>query len=377
MKLILHIALTHVRFRLRQTIVGMLGIATGVGFSIMMASLMEGSQRDFVATLVDTLAHVSIKDEQRSAPPQPAEKTFDAAQINGLRPDETRPGLKNPLALIAALESWVPGAVAPSVTTRAIIRYAGRDLAAGVLGIDPRREPSVSSLPKNMKSGTLPALNTVPNGIIIGDGMVTKLGLKMGATVSLVPVSGTPIDARVAGIFRTGVKQVDETQIYTLTRTAQILAGQTGLINEIRVRLNDAMESRDIAALIEAQVGYKALSWQEANEDLMSAFLIRNLIMFTVVGAILLVASFGTYNIVSTITHEKTRDIAILKSLGLPRATVRRIFVLEALMIGLAGAALGFIMGYLMTWGLSLVPIRTPFADATSLPVIYEPLHYA
>ncbi len=91
----------------------------------------------------------------------------------------------------------------------------------------------------------------------------------------------------------------------------------------------------------------------------------------------MLVASFGTYNIVSTITHEKTRDIAIMKSLGLPRATVRRIFVLEALIIGLAGAAIGFAMGYLMTWGLSLVPIRTPFADATALPVIYEPLHYA
>ncbi len=112
----------------------------------------------------------------------------------------------------------------------------------------------------------------MPNGIIIGDGMVTKLGLKMGATVSLVPVSGTPIDARIAGIFHTGVRQVDETQIYMLTRTAQILAGQIGLINEIRIRLDDAMEARDIAALVESQVRYKALSWQEANEDLMSAF---------------------------------------------------------------------------------------------------------
>ncbi len=112
-ELIVYIALTHIRFRLRQTLVGMLGIATGVGFSIMMASLMEGSQRDFVATLVDTLAHISVRDEQRNATTQPAENAFDAAQIDGLRPDENRPGLKNPLALIAALESWVPGAVAP------------------------------------------------------------------------------------------------------------------------------------------------------------------------------------------------------------------------------------------------------------------------
>ncbi len=65
------------------------------------------------------------------------------------------------------------------------------------------------------------------------------------------------------------------------------------------------------------------MSWQEAHEDLLSAFIVRNIIMYTVVGAILLVASFGTYNIISTITHEKTRDIAIMKSLGLREATVR------------------------------------------------------
>jgi len=376
MNLVIHIAWTHVRHRLRQTLVGTLGIATGVGFSIMMASLMVGSQRDFITTLVDTLPHVSVKDEQRHVPRQPAEDAYAAAAISGLRPEELRPGLKNPLALIAALEAWVPGAVAPSVTTRAIVRYAGRDMSATILGIDPKREPKVSSLPKNMRIGSLELLNSIPNGIIVGDGLLAKLGLKPGTTVALIPVSGTPLDARIAGVFHSGVKAVDEGQIYTLTRTAQILAGQTGLINEIRVHLDDAMESRTIAQLIEAQVGYKSLSWQEANEDLMSAFMVRNVIMFTVVGAILLVASFGTYNIVSTITHEKTRDIAIMKALGLPRKTVRRIFVLEALMIGLFGAVLGSIFGYFMTWGLSLVEIRTPFADATSLPVIYSGWHY-
>ncbi|HRK24857.1 MAG TPA: ABC transporter permease [Beijerinckiaceae bacterium] len=376
MNLVVHIAWTHIRHRLRQTLVGTLGIATGVGFSIMMASLMVGSQRDFIATLVDTLPHVSIRDEQRHAQRQPAENAYDVAAVSGVRPDENRPGLKNPLALVNALEGWVPGAVATSVTTRAIVRYAGRDLAATVLGIDPRREPRVSSLPKQMRQGTLAALNAVPNGIIIGDGLMNKLGARQGATLALVPATGVPVDARIAGVFHSGVRAVDEGQIYTLTRTAQILAGQTGLINEIRIRLDDAMQSRDVAALVEAQVGYKALSWQEANEDLMSAFMVRNIIMFTVVGAILLVASFGTYNIVSTITHEKTRDIAIMKALGLPRATVRRIFVLEALLIGVFGAVLGCVLGNLMTQALGQVEIKVPFGDATTLPVIYDGMHY-
>ncbi len=90
----------------------------------------------------------------------------------------------------------------------------------------------------------------------------------------------------------------------------------------------------EIAARIENETSYKSVSWQESNEDLISTFLIRNLIMYTVVGAILLVASFGTYNIISTITHEKARDIAIMKSLGLSEFTVRSIFIVEALIIG-------------------------------------------
>ena len=105
------------------------------------------------------------------------------------------------------------------------------------------------------------------------------------------------------------------------------------------------MAAQDVAQRIERETGYKSVSWQEAHEDLLSAFVVRNIIMYTVVGAILLVASFGTYNIISTITHEKTRDIAILKSLGLREATVRRIFVLEALMIGLIGALAGWALG--------------------------------
>src|SRR5690606_31267740 len=150
---------------------------------------------------------------------------------------------------------------------------------------------------------------------------------------------------------------------------------QTGLINELRVSVHDPMAARAIASRIENEIGYKAVSWQEAHEDLLSGFVIRNIIMYTVVGAILLVASFGTYNIISTITHEKARDIAIMKSLGLSERTVRTIFVIEALIIGLAGALAGFVLGFLLCQALGSIEIKSPFMDANRLPLVYEPLH--
>lgn len=376
MSLILDIAWTHVRSRVRQTGFAVAGVATGVGFSIMMASLMQGSQDDFTQRMVNALPHITVSDERRNPPPQPAEQMFASAEIHGLTPEARRRGIKNPLATMAAMEAWIPGGVGPSVKVQAIIRYANHDVATSVIGIDPRREERVSDLPKQMRGATLNALYRTTNAIVIGDGLSEKIGARIGANITIQTSEGARISAQVVGLFHSGIRQVDDGTAYVLVKTGQILAQQTGLINELRLRLRDPMTAREIAARIENDTSYKSVSWQEAHEDLLSTFIIRNIIMFAVVGAILLVASFGTYNIVSTITHEKARDIAIMKSLGLNEFTVRSIFVIEALMIGLVGALAGFLLGYLLCLGLGTIRIKSPFIDSDRLPLIYTYVHY-
>jgi lipoprotein-releasing system permease protein len=376
MNLVFDIAFTHVRARVRQTGFAVAGVATGVGFSIMMASLMQGSQDDFTQRLVNTLPHITVSDERRNPPPQPAERLYQAAEIHGLTPEARRPGIKNPLATMAALDAWLPGGIAPSVKVQAIIRYANHDVSTTVTGIDPRRESKVSELPKQMRGATLTALYRATNAIIIGDRLSEKIGARIGANITLQTSQGARVSAQVVGFFHTGVRQQDEGTAYVLTKTGQILSRQTGLINELHIRLNDPLASREIAARVENDTGYKSVSWQEAYEDLLSTFIIRNIIMYAVVGAILLVASFGTYNIISTITHEKARDIAIMKSLGLSEYTVRMIFVVEALIIGLTGALAGFALGYLLCRGLGAIRITNPFIDSDHLPLAYTYLHY-
>jgi len=376
MNLVFDIAFTHVRARVRQTGFAVAGVATGVGFSIMMASLMQGSQDDFTQRLVNTLPHITVSDERRSPPPQPAERLYQAAEIHGLTPEARRPGIKNPLATMDALDAWLPGGIAPSVKVQAIIRYANHDVSTTVTGIDPRRESKVSELPKQMRGATLTALYRATNAIIIGDRLSEKIGARIGANITLQTSQGARVSAQVVGFFHTGVRQQDEGTAYVLTKTGQILSRQTGLINELHIRLNDPLASREIAARVENDTGYKSVSWQEAYEDLLSTFIIRNIIMYAVVGAILLVASFGTYNIISTITHEKARDIAIMKSLGLSEYTVRIIFVVEALIIGLTGALAGFALGYLLCRGLGAIRITNPFIDSDHLPLAYTYLHY-
>src|SRR5690606_29831793 len=155
-------------------------------------------------------------------------------------------------------------------------------------------------------------------------------------------------------LFHTGTTARDEGEGYVLLKNAQILSERPNAINDIRLKLDDPGAAPGVARRAEAQTGYKAVPWQEANESLLEALVIRNVIMYTVVGAIMLVAGFGIFNIISTITHEKARDIAILKSLGFTQQDMRRLFLVEGLALGLGGSALGWAIGFSLCYAMSL-----------------------
>jgi lipoprotein-releasing system permease protein len=375
--LILDIAWTHVTARVRQTLVGMAGVAMGVGFTIMMAGLMQGSQIDFLRQLVDTMPHVTVQDERRTAPPQPADREYGAVQMSGVANVGSRPGIKYPETAMASLRSWLPGDVAPQVKTTAIIDHGGGRIGVTLVGIDPRQEIRVSKLVTQMREGQIADLNRAPNAIIIGQALAEKLAVKTGNTVGLIGGQGTEISATVAGTFRSGLKRVDEGQIYALLSTAQLMMGQSGIINELRLRLDDPLMAEKVARQVEAQTGYKSVSWQEANSDLLSSFAVRDFIVLTVMGAMLLTSSFATYNIISTITHEKRQDIAIMKSLGMREASVRRIFIIEAAIIGVVGILAGWLIGYLLCFGWSKITIYNTLTGTTvPLSIYYSPMHY-
>jgi lipoprotein-releasing system permease protein len=375
-QLVFNIAWTHVTTRVRQTLVGMAGVAMGVGFTIMMAGLMEGSQIDFLRQLVDTMPHVTVQDERRSAPLQPADREYGAVQMSSVANVNNRPGLRYPDSMMASLRAWLPGDVAPSVRTTAIIDHGGR-VGITLIGIDPRQEPKVSKLPAQMREGQISDLLRAPNAIIIGQALAEKLAVKTGDTVNLIGGKGTQVSSSIVGIFRSGLKRVDEGQIYALLGTAQVMMGQSGIVNELRLRLNDPIIADAIAKRVEGQTGYKSVSWQESNSDLLSSFAVRDFIVLTVMGAMLLTSSFATYNIISTITNEKRQDIAIMKSLGMRETSVRSIFIIEAGLIGLVGMIAGWAIGYALCYSWSQITIYNTLTG-TNVPIsiYYTPTHY-
>jgi lipoprotein-releasing system permease protein len=378
MNLVPEIAWTHVSSRVRQTTVAVLGVTCGVVLTLLLTALIEGMQRNLITSLVDAMAHITVSDERRSAQYQPAEDSYGAAQVTNLTGEtEKRRGIRNPTDVIAALRAWLPGAIAPSVKTTGVISYGNQRLGVTLAGIDPRQEEAVSKLATYMRDGQLNDLYRGSNAVLIGDGLAKKIGARVGTSITLSAGEELALPASVVGIFHSGLQSADEGQVYSLMRTVQVLAGRPGMINELRMHLNDPQAAREIARRIEAQTGYRAVSWQEANADLLSTFTVQRTIGYMVIAAMLLASTLGIYSIISTITNEKRSDIAIMKSFGMREGVVRSIFILEAMIIGAAGIPMGWLFGWLLCQGVAKITVTNVVTgQSQGMPVHYTAMQY-
>jgi lipoprotein-releasing system permease protein len=378
-RLLMGIALTHIRGRTRQTALSVLGVTTGVGFAVAMAALMEGSQSDFISRIIDATPHVVVKDEFREPPLQPVQRQFAGATVGlrGVKPKDELRGIRNPGPKLAALDALPGIAAAPILRGQVVLRYGGKEVAASLIGIEPKRERKVSQVETDMVFGSFDGLFATANGIILGHGLARKLAAEIGSTLSVTSPNGVLLKMKVVGLVDSGIVSLDEATSYALLKKVQVLLERPNIVNEIRVRLDDVTSAREVAARIEARIGYRSESWQEANQGVLEVFAIRNVIIYTVVSGILIVAAFGIFNIVSTITFEKAHDIAILKSLGFREGDIRAVFLFEGLLMGGVGTAAGWALGYGLCRLLGSIQIQVrAFSGATSLPVIYEPAHY-
>ena len=190
----LDIALQHLLHRRRQTLVSLLGVALGVAFFIAIASMMQGFQRDFVARIIDIQPHVIVKDDFREPPRQPVEQMYGdgAIDLRGLKPREETRGIRGALSMLAVLEEEAGVHVAPTLSGNILLRFGGKDVSANVTGIIPDQQRKVTHLEKDLIEGTsLDALYTTANGIIIGDGVAKRGGIRMDDLISVVSPVGS------------------------------------------------------------------------------------------------------------------------------------------------------------------------------------------
>ncbi|MEV5022337.1 ABC transporter permease [Sphingobium sp. LMA1-1-1.1] len=348
LRLLASVAARHLVGRRRQTVVAVSGVAVGVGFFLAVSAMMIGSQNDFIKTLIDAAPHIIISDELRSPPPQPGISHYKGAAVD-LRHYKVRNevrGLKGWPEILRAVDA-VPGAIgSPSLSGAITLRSGGREEALTIVGVDPAIEEKVSMIQDQLRIGRLRDLESTQGGIIIGEEMARRLGLGVGDVVGATSASGKSRSLRIVGLFKRGQTQISSGLGYVLLREAQSLLGRPFIINRIGVRLADPYEAEPISRRLEARYAYKAESWQERSADFLSLLVTRNVIMYSVVSAILLVASFGIYTVVSNSVSDKRRDIAIMRSMGFSERDLQLIFVFEGLALALIGIVAGWLLGY-------------------------------
>jgi lipoprotein-releasing system permease protein len=372
MSLAASIAISHLLSRRRQTIVSVLGITLGVSFFLAISAMMRGSENDFMQRLVDNSPHVTVYDEYRNPRQQPVQIAFPTAiaDIHGMKPRTELRGIrqyKEKLALIARRTDLQIAAV---LQGQVIASFAGMTRGVSITGVKPEQMKNVSRIEDYFVTGSLDSLSANPSGIIIGVGLADKFQLKMGDKLSITSPSGTIHLMKIIGLFNTGTTNYDESQTFALLNRVQNLLERPNVANRLILKLQDPQQSAVVAHQIERELGYKTQSWQEASQDLMNLVLIRNLIMYSVVSAILLVASFGIYNVISTVVLEKTKDIAILKSIGFEARDIEQIFLIEGAILGLIGSISGSVLGLTLMYGLSRIAIKSPFNTTSAfLPI--------
>jgi lipoprotein-releasing system permease protein len=246
----------------------------------------------------------------------------------------------------------------PTVSGNAIVSYGTKTATTDVIGISPDRHLAVTTIGDDLTQGSFGRLQTTANGIVMGWGLASLVGARLDDTVTLSSPTGGKTTGRVVGIFQTGVTPVDYGRAYMLLTDAQTLLDKKNVVNEIVLRTADYTQARELAAQVEGICGYKTESWQESNANFLKIFRIQQIITYIITGALMIVAAFGVLNILIMSVLERVNDIAILKSFGLSRNDITRIYLIQGLVIGLIGSSIGLACGKIAVETLRRIPIQ-------------------
>lgn len=374
MKLLIAIAMRHLMARKRQSIVSLLGIILGVAFFLAISSLMKGSENDFLKRLVDNSPHITMEDEYRNPRRQPAEDIYKnaAIELRSVKPQTEKRGIRGYKQTLQMLSDIDGLKASPVLAGNVLISFAGQDRSITLSGMDPESMFDVTTISDYMVEGELESLIGNAGGIVIGAGLAKRMSLSLGNTLTVSAPGGQVRTFKIVGVFRTGRNQYDNSQAFADLKPVQALLGKVNRANTIIMKLPNPYEAQDVANHIENQTGYKSVSWQEASEDLMNTIAVRNTITYTIVSAVLVVAAFGIYNVISTVVMEKQRDIAILKSMGFHAGDIQKIFLTQGVLLGLAGCFTGIPLGC----GLMLLLMQVRFKPPGSSEVVSMPLDW-
>jgi lipoprotein-releasing system permease protein len=332
------------------------GVVLGIVTLLGVRGMLNGFQGKFLHSILKVSPHVTLLDrELRPAPPMMALflNGFVAAQVSHQSEPQRQVRIKRPAEVVRAIER-IPGVLAASgsLLGSAVLAFGTREFPVDIRGIEPQQE-RVTALSQYVIAGSYRALFASADGVLLGSGVAKRVGAKPGDALTCSGARGARVGLKVVGIFDAQIPPVDNSRIYVSLRNAQLLLGRPDTVGRIEVKLADPEPAPAFAERLERTFGHDAESWQETNANFLGIFRMQETIAHFVIAAILVVGGFGILAIQVMIVLQKTRDIAILRSVGFRRSDILNAFLLQGAVIALIGAAIGNVIGHYMIAALS------------------------
>lgn len=348
------IAFVHLRERKRQTLLTALGVAVGSAMLVTTISVARGSSSNVVAKVIDTAPHVVISAE-RVTPLVPDNIIVQnggrvAMVTKNITPDR-QDVIKNYAGAVRSIRSIKELlSISPFVLSKVIARNKTRVTPCVARGVVPQLESEIAGLKKNLiEKNALEELAYTPGGILVGDLLAKKLNAGYRTRIVLVTKNSEEFPVTVVGRFSSGFNGKDEREAYINLSLAQRMEGiSPNSVTGIGLRTAHVERAAETAAKVEALTGYNSESWDETNRNVIEFYNRNALITLVLVGFVFIVAGLGVSSVMTTVVLQKVKDIAIMRSMGVQRGSITRIFMFEGFIIGVIGVLIGSPLGHLI-----------------------------
>ena len=385
LKTLFAIAVRHLLGRRLQTLTTIFGVAISTMVLITTNSLTRGLLDSFIETIVNVAPHITVKGEKMRPMPvnlidgqSISEVAFVDNNIHKQEQEEVRNYRQ--ILSVFSLPQYKKQVLAssPYVESKVMAVKGSRNQPLLLKGVLIDREDAISGIRKKLLVGDIAMFEKTTNALLVGRTVARDMNLKLNDEVIIIPASGKSRQCKVAGIFFSGINAVDNSVLAAL-KLAQIIEGlPANKVSGIALKVDNPLDNAFLARDLEKVTGYRCLTWQEENASVLSLFARIGYIVFSLVAFVGIVSGFGVANILVTTVFEKSRDIAIMKSLGFSALQLVSMFVLEGFIVGLAGAVAGGILAIGSINLFASLPIESSQGPITKtgFSMSYNPIYF-
>jgi lipoprotein-releasing system permease protein len=329
----------------------------GVGLFIVTQATTSGFEKFYIRAVLSTDGAIRLEDKL-----QDTLRSLSAGGGGLYGEGDGRKfveGVEEPARVREALRNFenVTGTSGVLRSTSAFVRSAASEQPAHIFGIEIEQHAKVSELGQQIVRGSVDDFRQKPSGVLLGRELADKLGVSVDDSI-LLEVRKESQRFRVAGIYQTGISDIDKVRIYMHLGEARALLKKPFGVSFVQVALRDPDRAPDDARRMAAVLGYSAKPWQVREAVWLEVFRALKVSSGVTVTVFTLIASLAMFSTLAMIVLEKTKDIAILRSMGYERSDITQIFLWQASMVLLVGAVLGSAFGALATWAVSLIPLH-------------------